>query len=424
MLDYGGNNASYEEKRKWREICTTESVWELAIHRLAPREYEPFKAWWKAKIKRQQELSRTLVVVDAGKRRNNTWYQMLKRMEEEEFDAGVEDDGRVIFATLDSLVKTIRTGDLPADMWGDDIERGGSALFFHGELFAVDKSLLLDPKIKRLITRIGGVLLDEQILESIEDNEVPRKCYVLTKDLQQKSSANIKSNPLLASDKLDVVCVNSIWVKATLDAGDKCNPKKYPCLFQPQTWPVQQFPSSNASDQMDIGEEEKKEEGEPRLIISISGRYNAQHRAVIYCLEAMGATYQREINERTTHVIVLEPSSTYGRLIESGTAHAVSHKWLYNAMEHGYKEGQELKFPAQIGLEFVHENQKKSYILAKMNAPMSALFECYTKSYGDPACNYEFLFGGKAIIDHTATVESLGLKHRSEIKVAKTHVQG
>lgn len=212
--DLAGTN---EEQMKWTALGPMDDVCTRRIHYNAPEGYCSFKHWWGIEMNICREQQITPLVVDAGKRGddNNVWYKMLKRIEEEEFDTGIEGDGSVRFTTLESLVNTMHTGALPVDTWGDVIERGELGLSLHGHIFATDTGKTTSTT-KMLIAEVGGEILDETLLKSIhEDDDKCRVCFVLTEYTQNEAQKIIEANPLLssASEKFHLRLVSATWVR-------------------------------------------------------------------------------------------------------------------------------------------------------------------------------------------------------------------
>jgi len=95
-------------------------------------------------LKSASEEKATLVVLDV-KDNENVWKNLLKRIEEDEFERGVENGVR--FTTLGSLARTCSTGEPVEDMWGDICERGDYKIF-HGDFFAIaEKFQTDDPRL-------------------------------------------------------------------------------------------------------------------------------------------------------------------------------------------------------------------------------------------------------------------------------------
>ena len=125
-------------------------------------------------------------------------------------------------------------------------------------------------------------------------------------------------------------------------------------------------------------------------------------------------------------MIVLEPTAKYQRAMQSGSAsfHSVSVEWLYDIMEHGYKDGQERMFPAprmrrdeavKITLRDVLDGTEYQFALTR-GSPMSRVFNAYAAREGTPVSDYAFLLDG-ALIYGEDTPETLELDENDVIAV-------
>ena len=411
LVDYENSNvhsenyASISDRRKWAEIVKDDVVLKLPIYNNAPRDMTSFKEWWNQELQHARTEDVTLLVVDVYKQ--NVWKNMLKKIEEDDFESGVECEVRV--TTLDSLLETIRTGSLPVDLWGDDIARGARASIFYKALFVIagrDSTGL----ISNLITQNGGLVLNEQILKNIkEEDEMSRLCYVVADGMtEQRGNEFINSNPLLAdfSEDNDIIFVNSIWLRACVDANEKINPEECPVMFQPQTWDMQRLCSGECS----------------QFVVSISGFTGAEYHSIVMWLEKMGITYAESLSQKTTHLISHHRTSEFKDTFELG-AKCVSLDWLFHIMQHGYKTSCEQNFPVPITITIIEkiqeDIQERDIYVMDDSIPISSVLEVYANAEGVPVSQYWFIFNGKKIFDHEITLSILGLGHGSTIIVEK-----
>lgn len=137
----------YSDRRKWLQVKSQAGpLSTLPIFQYAPSsEYNQFKIWWDAQMRQAREEKLTLIVVDVNDS-NNSWRQLLKRIEEEEWDGGVEDGLK--FTKLDNLLEAISTGALPLDMWGDGIERGEN-------VHTIDKNVIIN--VEKFYERLNKI---------------------------------------------------------------------------------------------------------------------------------------------------------------------------------------------------------------------------------------------------------------------------
>lgn len=128
LQDYDADGSAGERK-EWAKI-KNEGLLKLLVYEAPSNEYDAFLRWWDGQSKKASEEKTTLVVVDV-KSSGNVWKNMLKRIEEDDFERGVENGVR--FTTLASLARTCSTGEPIEDTWGDVCERGEYKVF-HGDI--------------------------------------------------------------------------------------------------------------------------------------------------------------------------------------------------------------------------------------------------------------------------------------------------
>ena len=155
LQDYDADG-SRAERRQWTSI-KSEGFLKLLVYKAPSRE-------WDDQLKKASEEKTTLVVKD----NENVWKSLLKRIEEDEFERGVENGVR--FTTLASLARTCSTGEPVEDTWGDTCERGDYKIFDR-DFFAIAEEFQKDDprigfdieRIKELILESGGEMLADKI---------------------------------------------------------------------------------------------------------------------------------------------------------------------------------------------------------------------------------------------------------------------
>lgn len=313
-------------RRKWNQIklkstgASTVDIFE------APRTHDEFTNWWRNAMDLAREDNVTLVVVDVdrsvfrGFDRSKVWHESLNKIEEEEFYTGIEHGVR--FTKLDSLVETVSKGKSPVDLWGDEIERGGSAYIFHGDIFALDSSIVsVDPAImKDIILNNGGIIFDGKACI----NPNAKRCYIITDDVLGCANRNPQFEKYSRVLGVDTVPVTPTWATICDKADVKCDPKEYPILYQP-------CPPMHPLDS--------------RFIISVTGFTGPIRQAIISLLEAMRATHTAGLTPDNTHLICMScGSAKYEKAIEWGV-HRVTLDWLFHVRRRGYKLCCESQFP-------------------------------------------------------------------------------
>lgn len=347
----------------------------------------------------------TLIVVDVAKRyRGGRWEEnvlkkLLSQIEEEEFDTGEE--MRVKFTTLDHLLETITTGKLPLDLWGDTIERGARASVFYKDLMFVipnNNDYTID---NDFITSNGGLILNDQLIESMreEDDIVKtRPLYIVTDETEQQAITYCNNNSLVLdfvrTNDFNYVLVNSIWAKACVDSNEKWSVKDYSLYFQPWKTSVQKLCAHDGT----------------KFVVSALGFSGYELQIVVLWLERLGAIYTEDISGQNTHFIARYQTPEYNEALALGSGHVVSMEWLESVIENGYQVGMENKFyriPIRITVGDSSSGEEVDAFLLETD-PISTIFETYADHKGGHVLQYLFRWGYHTI-DPSSTPKTIGM---------------
>ena len=221
-----------------------------------------------------------------------------------------------------------------------------------------DKMIIFDmDKVEELILSQGGILLSNQIMNSLKDNTHSSsssssdaavspmikkdKCYLVHLAGKFNLEDTIQNDILITkfinvmktkfkSDNIQefLIPVNPIWIETctiyhNLNKNDTqiTSPSQYPNLFQPQSYyPLYKLPQSLYH----------------KIKVSVTGFQNTERIGIKQLLLSIGAVFTETMGNDNTHLICKEAKGPkYHKAIEWGLF-VIKIDWLYHIVRFGY----------------------------------------------------------------------------------------